>query len=400
MWRSLTAATVAMAVGSRMLLTAVAVAPAESGVAGPGPEEHIAGLGLFAGQAGDTQTASEEESVAPILIRTEAQHEQPAFAQQGLGAARALSNESESEGKHHKTELAHGSQQAFANGVLQASRAWFSEFFFGRLVVNFLARLGGRHHAGLQKGGSRRIKREGSYMTRKNVVGADVCSRLRALQDRNRDHLTQTYANDFELENHGDEPDFEAGTLSDYKADEDFPLLLAVTRKIVKSVQERFNSTRIQPDFIHLVKRRGHAGNVGMHAHADNCQFPEDEGAGGICRKTEQCCAWRSHTAMLYLSDDDKDAVPHGGEFYFAKGPEAGEERDEPAMNLGLPTCGKFVAFTSGGENLHGLKPLLRGHRYSLAVWFTEDPQRFLEEEPPHHQEEEELGKGRAGRAG
>ena len=36
-----------------------------------------------------------------------------------------------------------------------------------------------------------------------------------------------------------------------------------------------------------------------------------------------------------------------------------------------------MVAFASGVENLHGIKPLTAGSRYSLGMWFTEDPDHF-----------------------
>lgn len=38
------------------------------------------------------------------------------------------------------------------------------------------------------------------------------------------------------------------------------------------------------------------------------------------------------------------------------------------------PKCGRAVAFSSGGENLHGVLPVKEGTRCALGMWFTLDP--------------------------
>jgi hypothetical protein len=305
-----------------------------------------------AGRRSAEVTSSGELHFAPTLVRSESQ---PGPGQ-SVGAQQSFSG----------ANRTHDS----ASGSLQTARAWFSELFTGDWLPDIFPSFGGEshnheHHSKWMRGGP--------HVTHKNVIGPEVCARLRAMQGRNKEGLLQTYGNDFgdgkpiSEEDQLQEPDFEGGILEVYKNDTDFPLLVAVSRKMVSLVREHFNTTQVYPEGTQLTKRRGHVNNTGMSTHADNCQFGD---VGTSCRKTEQCCAWRSHTAMLYLSDDDVD----GGEFYFAKGADAGDERDEPAANFGRPVCGKFVAFTSGGENLHGLKPLRHGLRYNLAMWLVEDP--------------------------
>lgn len=35
------------------------------------------------------------------------------------------------------------------------------------------------------------------------------------------------------------------------------------------------------------------------------------------------------------------------------------------------PKCGRMVAFSSGPENPHGVKPVTSGSRCGVALWFT-----------------------------
>lgn len=37
------------------------------------------------------------------------------------------------------------------------------------------------------------------------------------------------------------------------------------------------------------------------------------------------------------------------------------------------PKCGRIVGFSSGGENLHGVRAVKRGSRCSIGLWFTFD---------------------------
>ena len=38
------------------------------------------------------------------------------------------------------------------------------------------------------------------------------------------------------------------------------------------------------------------------------------------------------------------------------------------------PECGRLVSFSAGKECLHGVKPVTRGRRCAMALWFTLDP--------------------------
>lgn len=38
------------------------------------------------------------------------------------------------------------------------------------------------------------------------------------------------------------------------------------------------------------------------------------------------------------------------------------------------PKCGRIVAFSSGKENLHGVKAVRTGSRCAIGIWFTHNP--------------------------
>ena len=38
-----------------------------------------------------------------------------------------------------------------------------------------------------------------------------------------------------------------------------------------------------------------------------------------------------------------------------------------------IPKCGRMVGFSAGGENMHGVKPITKGKRCAVALWFTHD---------------------------
>jgi len=89
------------------------------------------------------------------------------------------------------------------------------------------------------------------------------------------------------------------------------------------------------------------------------------------------CCAWRSHSALLYLNDGG-GADYEGGEFIFKN--EYPWQKDQACYGEDLiitPQCGTMVSFTSGGENVHGVNRLKSGIRYALAIWFTKDTKRI-----------------------
>jgi phosphoribosylanthranilate isomerase len=62
-----------------------------------------------------------------------------------------------------------------------------------------------------------------------------------------------------------------------------------------------------------------------------------------------------------------------GGEFVFAADLTA-----KNIQSLVKPRCGRLVGFSSGSENLHGVRSVQRGRRCALGLWFTLNP--FYEE--------------------
>jgi 2OG-Fe(II) oxygenase superfamily len=96
---------------------------------------------------------------------------------------------------------------------------------------------------------------------------------------------------------------------------------------------------------------------VGGHhsAHADNRRL---EGDAWVPNHTPQ----RSFSAIVYLNGDFE-----GGEIDF---PDLGQRIK--------PTAGLLVAFPSDERYVHQVLPVTAGKRYSLALWFTQDPKHEL----------------------
>lgn len=46
------------------------------------------------------------------------------------------------------------------------------------------------------------------------------------------------------------------------------------------------------------------------------------------------------------------------------------------------PSCGKLLGFSSGGENLHGVRAVKRGSRCAIGMWFTFDEGHIEKDRP------------------
>ncbi|KAG7199780.1 hypothetical protein KM043_000443 [Ampulex compressa] len=141
-------------------------------------------------------------------------------------------------------------------------------------------------------------------------------------------------------------------------------LLLSRSEAVRDRVEERFGlERRLHPTYTHLVCRTAlpdspaERHDLSHEIHADNC-IADDEGA---CHRESPAFTWRDYSAILYLNDDFE-----GGEFFFA---ERGKGRQAEATIS--PRCGRVVAFSAGGENLHGVRAVSKGRRCAIALWFT-----------------------------
>lgn len=117
--------------------------------------------------------------------------------------------------------------------------------------------------------------------------------------------------------------------------------------------------------FTHLVCRSAMKVNslngsyYSHEIHADNCWLQRD----GSCVRSHPAFYWRHYSALLYLNDDFE-----GGEFIFSEDP-----KGKHIQSSIKPTCGRFIGFTAGQENLHGVRGVRSGRRCALALWFTLD---------------------------
>lgn len=99
--------------------------------------------------------------------------------------------------------------------------------------------------------------------------------------------------------------------------------------------------------------------------HADNCVIKD-----GGCLREDPAYTWRDYSAILYLNDDFD-----GGEFFFAE-----NWKSRRIQGIVRPRCGRMVAFSAGGENLHGVRGVRNNRRCAVALWFTQD-EKYLEYE-------------------
>mmetsp|Transcript_38950 Transcript_38950/g.71008 ORF Transcript_38950/g.71008 Transcript_38950/m.71008 type:complete len:420 (-) Transcript_38950:223-1482(-) len=214
------------------------------------------------------------------------------------------------------------------------------------------------------------------------VLNESACRRLREMFDRHKPEVTATYDEEIDSFGHvipraNERPDFLASTLSEFISDEDFPLLLALRQRMIENVKHHLDP-EASSEFTHFILRTGHEANTGMGTHADNCNWRNDR---HVCVKTSACCAWRSHTAFTYLSDEGN---VDGGEFYFARHTHAALDKDSPDpedRDLTVrPKCGQMVGFSSGFENPHGVLPLRSGSRYSVGLWLTKEKAHVRED--------------------
>ncbi|XP_018578753.1 prolyl 3-hydroxylase 1 [Anoplophora glabripennis] len=91
--------------------------------------------------------------------------------------------------------------------------------------------------------------------------------------------------------------------------------------------------------------------------HADNCNLLKD----GKCEKIPPAYTWRDYSAILYLNSEFE-----GGEFIFSS-----DQKGAQLQSVIKPKCGRTVAFSSGSENLHGVKAVKKGSRCAIGIWFT-----------------------------
>ncbi|XP_077463946.1 prolyl 3-hydroxylase 2 [Stigmatopora argus] len=125
-------------------------------------------------------------------------------------------------------------------------------------------------------------------------------------------------------------------------------------------------NTTLHFSYTHMVCRTAitgqqeHRNDLSHPIHADNCLLDPE---ANECWKESPARTERDYSALLYLNGDFE-----GGEFIFT-------QMDTKTVTATVkPKCGRVVAFSSGGENPHGVKAVTNGRRCAVALWFTFDP--------------------------
>ncbi|XP_011057841.1 PREDICTED: prolyl 3-hydroxylase 2-like isoform X1 [Acromyrmex echinatior] len=150
-------------------------------------------------------------------------------------------------------------------------------------------------------------------------------------------------------------------------------LFLQHTEEARNHVERYFNLDRpLYFTYTHLVCRTAlldspaNRTDLSHEIHADNCVIKDD----GSCLREDPAYTWRDYSAILYLNDDFD-----GGEFFFVE-----DWKRRRVQGIVRPRCGRMVAFSAGGENLHGVQGVRSGKRCAVALWFTQD-EKYLEYE-------------------
>uniref|UniRef100_A0A7S0DRM3 Prolyl 4-hydroxylase alpha subunit Fe(2+) 2OG dioxygenase domain-containing protein n=1 Tax=Amorphochlora amoebiformis TaxID=1561963 RepID=A0A7S0DRM3_9EUKA len=119
----------------------------------------------------------------------------------------------------------------------------------------------------------------------------------------------------------------------------------------------------------------------GINLHCDAHEFRKDEYF--FHKKAPQSSEYfeRTHSALLYLDTDEVLQEYRGGEIFFVDsiGAHRGHDRFASFSDLLFgrvrvkPRCGNLMIYKGDEGNVHGVTPVGgKGHRHSLAMWFTD----------------------------
>ncbi|XP_043935544.1 prolyl 3-hydroxylase 3 [Protopterus annectens] len=146
-----------------------------------------------------------------------------------------------------------------------------------------------------------------------------------------------------------------------------------VTEKVRLLVESYFNTQNpLYFSFTQLICRTAAEGkqenrsDLSHAVHADNCILDPEEKK---CWREPPAYVFRDYSAFLYLNDNYE-----GGDFFFT-------DLDAKTVTAEVrPKCGRLVAFSSGGENPHGVQAVTSGQRCAIAMWFTHSEQNQEQE--------------------
>ncbi|KAJ8923830.1 hypothetical protein NQ315_010412 [Exocentrus adspersus] len=150
-------------------------------------------------------------------------------------------------------------------------------------------------------------------------------------------------------------------------------LYLKLTEDVKRRVQDYFKiKKKLYFSYTQLVCRSAlpespkNRHDFSHEIHADNCNILNS----GVCEKSPPAYTWRDYSAILYLNSNFD-----GGEFIFAS-----DKAATHVQSVIEPRCGRMIAFTSGSENLHGVKAVRSGSRCAIGIWFTHD-EKYADED-------------------
>ena len=175
------------------------------------------------------------------------------------------------------------------------------------------------------------------------ILSEDTCSELIAYFENHPELLRKSEDIAQQLFN---AKDIEPYTIKDQQLLREMEVLRT---KMTVEISKYYHTT-VYLDYWDLVK--WYPGDW-MKMHADNV----DEH-----RKPFDYCGWRTHSAIVYLNQDFS-----GGETVFR----------DVNQNV-FPETGKALIFPAGYDYTHGVNEVTEGSRYTIALWFTEDPKHVM----------------------
>lgn len=152
------------------------------------------------------------------------------------------------------------------------------------------------------------------------------------------------------------QPDFDGRTIM--YSDIPYQRYLSIMLQISEQMQLLLNDTMNAPPETQLESLMICKWRTGddLALHADNAYYEP----GADHHEQPNYSAWRTHSCIFYLNEEYT-----GGELYF-----------EDGLTIHAPE-NSMVMFPGGLEAVHGVKPITSGERWTVAGWFTDDPEHY-----------------------
>jgi len=137
-------------------------------------------------------------------------------------------------------------------------------------------------------------------------------------------------------------------------------LIEDIKNRMMLTLKTHFQHPNLHVESMNFVKHTPYPISYAHEYHSDNCHVNLKN---NLCfQPSNHVGKYREYTMILYLNTCD------GGEFNFY----------DSQTNI-IPEPGKAVFFSAGPENIHGVKEIKSGERYSISLWATSNEEYSYE---------------------